>query len=133
MATKKEVKGFLIGTAAGAAVGAITALLFAPKPGKELRKDIADGAQQAYATTAKAAGQVGEAAERIAKQVGSQTTQLAGKAKSAAADLIDTVSSWRAGKDEIAADEAEPVEARAEETAEAAAEETSDEERLSRV
>lgn len=32
--------GFLIGFLAGAVVGAITALLYAPKPGKELRADI---------------------------------------------------------------------------------------------
>lgn len=107
MAVKKEVKGFLIGTAAGAAIGAITALLFAPKPGKELRKDIADGAQQAYTATAKAASHVGETAERIVKQVGTQTAQLAGKAKSAAADLIDTVSGKRGGCAER--DHAEPA------------------------
>jgi len=33
-------KGFLLGALVGGAVGAITALLFAPKPGKELRDEI---------------------------------------------------------------------------------------------
>ncbi len=33
-------KGFLLGAIVGGAVGAITALLFAPKPGKELRDEI---------------------------------------------------------------------------------------------
>ena len=34
--------GFLVGALVGGAVGAIVALLFAPKSGKELRRDIAD-------------------------------------------------------------------------------------------
>ena len=33
-------KGFLLGAIIGGAVGAITALLFAPKPGKELREEL---------------------------------------------------------------------------------------------
>ncbi|NDF61017.1 MAG: YtxH domain-containing protein, partial [Crocinitomicaceae bacterium] len=33
-------KGFLLGALVGGAVGAITALLFAPKPGKDLRDEI---------------------------------------------------------------------------------------------
>lgn len=35
-------KGFIFGALLGGAVGAITALLFAPKSGKELRADIAE-------------------------------------------------------------------------------------------
>ena len=37
-------KGVMIGLIAGAATGAIVALLYAPKSGKELRKDIKDKA-----------------------------------------------------------------------------------------
>ena len=33
-------KGFLLGALVGGAVGAITALLFAPKPGRELRDEL---------------------------------------------------------------------------------------------
>lgn len=41
MEEKKSLsKGLLIGVVAGASVGAITALLFAPKSGKRLREDI---------------------------------------------------------------------------------------------
>lgn len=36
----KTAKGLLIGFLAGSVVGAIVALLYAPKPGKELRADI---------------------------------------------------------------------------------------------
>ncbi|WP_010096169.1 YtxH domain-containing protein [Ornithinibacillus scapharcae] len=39
-------KNFVVGTIIGAAVGASLALLFAPKSGKEMRKDINQGAIQ---------------------------------------------------------------------------------------
>lgn len=109
MATKQDVKTFVIGTAAGAAIGALTALLFAPKAGKELRKDIAEGAQQACDKTVKLAGQVGETTGKMAKQVGSQTAQLAGKAKEAAGGVIGTVASWRAKDDGGEQAEIEPA------------------------
>lgn len=121
MAIKKEVKSFIIGTAAGAAIGAVTALLFAPKPGKELRKDIADGAQHAYEVTAKTAGQVGESTVRIAKQVGSQTAELAGRAKEAVSGVVSTVTSLRSksveaveGKGEVVSEATEEAEAETE-------------------
>ena len=37
---------FLAGTAIGAAIGAVLGLLFAPKSGKELRKDIVEKAEE---------------------------------------------------------------------------------------
>lgn len=84
MATKREVKGFLIGTAAGAAIGAVTALLLAPKAGKELRQDIAEGAQHIREKTVKAAERVG------------------GKA----AELFDAAAVWRRNKPDGEAEEA---------------------------
>jgi len=43
---KNLSKGLLIGFLAGGAIGAIIALLYAPKSGKELRKDIKDKADE---------------------------------------------------------------------------------------
>ncbi len=40
MDQRKALKGFAFGLIAGALAGGITALLFAPKSGRELRKDI---------------------------------------------------------------------------------------------
>ncbi len=40
MENRGTAKGFLIGVLAGGAAGSIVALLYAPKSGKELRKDI---------------------------------------------------------------------------------------------
>src|SRR5690625_2777490 len=41
-------RDFLIGALIGSAVGATVALLFAPKPGRELRQDINQGTKQAF-------------------------------------------------------------------------------------
>ncbi len=41
-------KGFVFGALIGGSVGAITALLLAPKPGSELRQELADKAKDAY-------------------------------------------------------------------------------------
>lgn len=50
MSTNGEsyTKGFLLGAIVGGAVGAITALLLAPKSGVELRKDIAEKSKDVY-------------------------------------------------------------------------------------
>lgn len=39
-------KGFLLGLLAGGAIGSITALLYAPKSGRELRKDIGNKSRE---------------------------------------------------------------------------------------
>ena len=44
----KYTKGFILGTLIGGAIGAISALLLAPKSGEELRKDLADKSTEAY-------------------------------------------------------------------------------------
>jgi len=94
----KPNKSFFIGALVGGIVGSVTALLFAPKAGKELRKDIADGAQQVGESTKRIAGTVGETTTRIARQVGSGATELACKAKDKASDVIGSVRSWRIGR-----------------------------------
>ena len=43
-----KAKTFLLGALIGGAVGAVTALLFAPKSGKELRRDIVDSTTEMY-------------------------------------------------------------------------------------
>lgn len=83
----KGSKGWIWGAAIGTIVGSVTALLFAPKPGKELRKDIADGARQ-----------VGEKTQEVAEKVGEQGAQLAGKVKDTAGGLIHDIQNWRTSK-----------------------------------
>ncbi|WP_337103720.1 YtxH domain-containing protein [Paenibacillus sp. YIM B09110] len=102
MTTRKGTKGFLLGALAGGVVGSVTALLLAPKAGKELRQDISTGAQKVGQTTVKVAGQVGESTGRFAKQIGDQAVQLADRTKQAAGNFVSTVK----GKNLIDADEA---------------------------
>ena len=76
----KGKKGWLLGAAIGTIVGSVTALLFAPKPGKELRKDIADGARQ-----------VGEKTQEVAGKVTEQGAILVDKVKETAGEIITDI------------------------------------------
>ncbi|MVO98456.1 YtxH domain-containing protein [Paenibacillus lutrae] len=104
MARTTRGKDLIYGAVFGSVAGAVTALLLAPKSGKELRADIA---QQA--------AQVSEKTQEIARTVGEKTSDLVDKAKEATASVTAEVRSWRdrgcadAGKridEEIAASEA---------------------------
>ena len=83
------VKGLVIGLLAGGAIGAIVALLYAPKSGKELRADIrekADGLvggadEYLHAMKAKAGEIVSEAKQR--------SEQLISEAKTKADSLLE--------------------------------------------
>lgn len=102
MSTRKGTKGFLLGALAGGVIGSITALLLAPKPGKELRQDISAGAQRMGDTTLKAAGKVSETTGRIAKGIGDQAAQIADRGKQAAGNVASAVRGFRrsgAGED----------------------------------
>lgn len=87
----KSSKGWVWGAAIGTVVGSVTALLLAPKAGKEVRKDIAVGARKA-----------GEKTTEVAHKVGEQTVQIAGKVKNTADGLVQDFQNWRSGKEEEA-------------------------------
>ena len=59
-------KHVLLGTAVGSVLGAVTALLLAPKSGKELRSDISEQIHK-----------IGEKTERLASAVSSKTQNIA--------------------------------------------------------
>jgi len=82
-------KEFLIGAVVGSTLGALSALLFAPKPGKELRTDIS---RQAKA--------IGGKTQELAKTVGEHTTEWAGKVKDAGGFVLDELRSLKPGKRE---------------------------------
>lgn len=89
MAQKKAVKTFLFGALSGAALGAAAALLLAPKPGKELRKDIADTAQLVGGKTAELGKAAGNAAQTLAKRSANWAGEVRAKlAKKAAVDEV---------------------------------------------
>ncbi|MNE48212.1 YtxH-like protein [compost metagenome] len=64
-------------------MGSVTALLFAPKPGKELRKDIVDGTNGAI-----------DKVQGIAVQAGDKGSELYGKAKDAVESVVSEVKEW---------------------------------------
>lgn len=104
---------FVIGAIVGGVVGAITALLLAPKSGKELRADLADKScrvaektQEIASTvsnkTQELAGNVSVKTQELAKQVSGHADEWAHKAK----EVIDTVASevkaWKETRQEAA-------------------------------
>lgn len=80
---KKDTKSLLWGALVGSVVGSVTALLFAPKPGKELRKDIAEGTTVAV-----------DKVQEIAGATGEKTTELYSKAKDAVGSVVTEVKEW---------------------------------------
>lgn len=127
--TNGKGKGFVVGALVGAAVGAITALLVAPKSGKELRKDISvqarnvsDKTQEIACNigekTQKLAGNVKDKTQKVAKNVSETATEWAGIAKDAATNVVSEVKSIKAARSESAA--AEVVEELVEAAVEAA-------------
>ncbi|WP_106766341.1 YtxH domain-containing protein [Paenibacillus faecalis] len=85
---KEKSKGILIGALIGGIAGSVTALLFAPKAGKELRQDIADGARQ-----------VGGKVQEVAGKVGEQGIQLIGTVTDRAEGVISDIQAWKNKKE----------------------------------
>ncbi|GKS09136.1 YtxH domain-containing protein [Paenibacillus chitinolyticus] len=90
MANSTRTKDLVFGALFGSVVGAVTALLFAPKSGKELRSDIA--AQ---------AANVSEKTQEIARTVGEKTSELVGKAKEVTLNAAEGIRSVKSGEGQI--------------------------------
>lgn len=76
-------KGFVAGALIGGAVGAITALLLAPKSGKELRQDIANKSTEVY-------GKAGEYWNVVEDKVGTTVSHTINEGKIKAQNIINT-------------------------------------------
>ncbi|MEC0128113.1 YtxH domain-containing protein [Paenibacillus pabuli] len=81
---KDSNKSLLWGALIGSVVGSVTALLLAPKSGRELRQDISEGARQ-----------VSEKGQELASKVGEQSSQIVSKVKETADVVIQDIQSWR--------------------------------------
>ena len=88
-------KDFLLGAVVGGIIGAVTALLLAPKTGNELRGDIKETVQTVSSKTQELAHQVGERGQAIAQNVGVQTNEWVGKAKEIAGTVASEVKAWK--------------------------------------
>ena len=70
-------KGLIIGFISGAIVGSVVGLLFAPKPGKELRADICEKA-----------GDIAEDAQEYVQKARAKAVELINEGKRRSEDLI---------------------------------------------
>lgn len=106
-------KSFVMGAVIGSVLGAATALLIAPKSGRELRKDIAEQTRGAAEKTQQLvgnisrktqeiAGNVGHKTQQIVKNVGSTASEWAGIAKEAASNAVSEVKAMREARKETA-------------------------------
>ncbi|GIQ68153.1 YtxH domain-containing protein [Xylanibacillus composti] len=105
-------KHFAAGAILGALVGAATALLLAPKSGKELRGDIAEGYHQVSEKTHQVADTVGKKSREVYGTVSQKGQEWAGKARDTAEDLKTWVQARRNPAAE--ASETETLDAQAE-------------------
>ena len=87
---KKEKKGLAIGTALGAVVGVIAGVLFAPKSGKETRKDIKDASEKAFNKVKQEVDDLQNEAKEIIEKLEEKAKGLSKKAKDTAGDHIKT-------------------------------------------
>lgn len=100
MAEKKAVKSFLWGALAGAVTGAVTALLFAPKKGSELRKDIAETAHNVGEKTAELGRKAGSTAQSLVKRSNDWATDI--RSKLAKKEKTESESDQAAAEDSAA-------------------------------
>ncbi|CDM66876.1 YtxH domain-containing protein [Pyrinomonas methylaliphatogenes] len=76
----------------GGTIGAIIALLFAPKPGRELRSDLADATRRGVDRTREAAAQLGAKAGEYYSTAAQKASELAEAAREAAARKGEQIS-----------------------------------------
>lgn len=105
-------KDFLLGAVVGGVIGAVSALLLAPKTGKELRTDLSDQYQNVSERTQKIANDVSEKTQKLAGEVSTKSQEIAGKAKDVASTVTSEVKAWKDAKKS----QAEAVEETVEET-----------------
>jgi gas vesicle protein len=89
MANGQRGKDLLLGVIVGGVIGALTALLAAPKSGRELRNDITEQVNT-----------VSEKTQQVANTVSDKTSKWVGKVQVAAKDVIESVRSWRENSEE---------------------------------
>jgi len=73
----------------GAGIGAVTALLFAPKAGSELRADLADAARRTADTARDAGRQVGERANEYYQTGADMAADLTARGKETVSTIAD--------------------------------------------
>lgn len=96
-------KDFLLGAVVGGLLGAATALLLAPKSGRELRSDISDQYHTISEKTQKIASDVSEKTQKLAGEVTEKSQEIVGKAK----EVVNTVTNELKARKESQLEEAQ--------------------------
>ena len=92
-------KSFIIGTLVGGIVGSVTALLFAPKAGEELRTDIADQYNAVVDKTKDLTLNVSQKTSDIAKEVGTTATDWFNRTKETVTQAASELKTWKKSDD----------------------------------
>ncbi|WP_052475992.1 YtxH domain-containing protein [Cohnella kolymensis] len=93
--TSENKGGMLKGVLIGGAIGAAAGMLFAPKPGRELRGDIKMRYMDAQDRTKQALTDAGAKTSEMVQQVGQQATDIMAKTRSAVTAAKDEVQTWK--------------------------------------
>lgn len=104
----------MLGAIVGGVLGAVTALLLAPKSGKELRADISEQAHQIGEKTQELAGALGARTQVLAKQVSTHADEWMHKAKEVVDTVSEEVKQWKHSRQEAAVSDDERMPADAE-------------------
>lgn len=92
---KQEKKGIAIGAIIGAVIGVITGILFAPKSGKETRKDIKDAAGKAADGLLKEARKLQDETKELLEHAEEKIKSLTGKASETVKSHVNEVKKQR--------------------------------------
>ena len=104
MKMAKKSNGFLWGALAGGVIGSVTALLLAPKSGRELRSDLNEYATKSIEAAAGLGETIGESALHAVKTTAHGASVLKEKAVHTADSLVSGIKFWDRGNvDELAA------------------------------
>jgi gas vesicle protein len=111
LASDGKNKDLLVGAIVGTVIGAVTALLFAPKSGRELRKDIVDGVHQVSEKTQHTAESIADKTKQLAETLSERTQQAAKAVNRQKTEWVEkakeTAGTWRSNKS-LSTEEAEP-------------------------
>ncbi|AOZ93948.1 hypothetical protein PNBC_06420 [Paenibacillus crassostreae] len=92
---KDNDKSFLWGALVGSLLGSVTALLLAPKPGSELRKDIVDTTRQ-----------VSNKTQELVHVASEQGSNIYGIVKTKASGIAQDIQTWRCAKQDVVEEKA---------------------------
>ncbi|MDM5315532.1 YtxH domain-containing protein [Fictibacillus sp. b24] len=99
-----DSKDFIIGALVGGMLGAATALLLAPKAGKELRSDLNEQAVYLKDKSNEFSHLAREKSSNIVRTVSEQSNQVATKVKDLTSNLRKDIDKWRLKEEENASE-----------------------------